>query len=41
LAVRLDQRIEGIEKLLLDAVFVRKKLNVIDEEQVQRVVVAL
>jgi len=36
-----DQRLEGVEKLLLRLVLAGKELHVVDEQQVQRVVIAL
>jgi hypothetical protein len=39
--VRLDQRVEEIEELLLRPVLAAEELDVVDEEQIQRAVVAL
>ena len=41
LLVRLDQRIESVEELLLGAALVGEELYVVDQQQVERVVVAL
>src|ERR1041384_6582721 len=37
----LDQRVESVEKLLLGAALVREELDVVDEQQIERVVIAL
>ena len=36
-----DQRLEGIEKLFLGAAFPTKKLNIVNEQQIERMIVAL
>ena len=41
LLVRLDQGVEGVEELLLRTALVGEELDVVDEQQVERVVVAL
>ena len=41
LLVRFDQRIEGVEELLLGAVLAAEELDVVDQQQIQRVVVLL
>src|SRR5258708_39739801 len=39
LLVSLDQRIESVEKFLLRAIFPVEKLNVVNQEQIERVVI--
>ncbi len=41
LLVRFDQRVEGVEKFLLGAVLAAEKLDIVDQQKVQRVVVLL
>jgi hypothetical protein len=41
LAVRLDERVESVEELLLGAVLVGEELDIVDQQQVERMVVAL
>ena len=41
LLVRIDQRIEGVEEFLLRAVLSAEELNIVDQQQIQRVVVLL
>ena len=41
LLVRLDQRVERVEELLLGAALVREELDVVDEQEIEGVVVAL
>ena len=41
LLVRFDQRIERVEELLLRASLIGEKLDVVDEQKVERVVIAL
>jgi hypothetical protein len=39
--VRLDQRVEEIEELFLRAALAAEELDVVDEQQIERAVVAL
>src|SRR6266850_3525892 len=41
LLVRFDQRVEGVEKFLLGAILAAKKLDIVDQQKVERVVVLL
>src|SRR4030095_1682267 len=41
LLVRLDERVERVEELLLRAALVGEELDVVDEQEVERVVIAL
>ena len=41
LLVRLDQRVESVEELFLGAALAAEELDVVDQQQVERVVVAL